>query len=218
MSTSPTVDPAPAVAATATAPRPPGELSPAVRGLMGAAALSLGVNYFVPFWEIRLWAPQYPEGLRLNIWLDRISGDYEIINGINHYIGMRSIRAEMFPEFLVLPWLVGGLMAAGLLPALLGRRRWLVAFAGLLCAGGVLGLIDFYRWGYDYGHNLDPRAAINVPGMSYQPPLLGYKALLNFVAYSGPAAGGWVFIGVGALSVGLAVRGWWRARREGRGE
>ena len=60
-------------------------------------------------------------------------------------------------------------------------------------------MVDFYRWNYNYGHNLDPNAAIIVPGMSYQPPLIGYKQLLNFGAYSMPATGGMLFITTGIL-------------------
>ena len=189
-------------------------LSPALRAGAALAALALGTTYFVPVWKIQLWAPQYPEGLRLRIWLSRISGDVEIINGLNHYIGMRPIRPEMFPEFLLLPWLAAGLIAAGLASALLASRRALQVFAGLLCLSGVLGLADFYRWGYDYGHNLDPKAAINVPGMSYQPPVLGYKALLNFGAYSGPDLGGWIYVSVGVFAVGAVLWLLWRDRKQ----
>ena len=187
-------------------------LRPVTRLILALAALSLGTTFFVPLWQIQLWAPQYPEGLTMKIWLHRISGDFDIINGINHYIGMKSIKAEMFPEFKVMPWLVAGAIGAGLLPVVTGRRRWLVFFAVLLCLGGLAGMADFYRWGYDYGHNLNPKAAINVPGMSYQPPLFGYKNLLNFVAYSGPDYGGWVFITVGVVAVLLAVWELWSAR------
>jgi copper chaperone NosL len=187
-------------------------LRPAFRILVAVAALALGAAYVLPLWEIQLWAPQYPEGLNMKIWLNRISGDYEVINGINHYIGMRAIKAEMFPEFQILPWLTAGMIAVGLITAITGRRGWLKTFALVLCVSGALGLADYYRWGYDYGHNLDPRAAINVPGMSYQPPLFGYKNLLNFVAYSGPDYGGWVFIAVGAVAVALCGWIWWRER------
>ena len=183
-----------------------------VRVILGVAALSISAAYVLPIWEIQLWAPQYPEGLNMKIWLSRLSGDFEIINGINHYIGMRTIKAEMFPEFKIMPWLGGVLIGVGVIGALLGSRRWLRAFAGMLCLTGLLGLADFYRWGYDYGHNLDPKAAINVPGMSYQPPLIGYKNLLNFVAYSGPDYGGWVFIAVGVTAVALVAWDWWCTR------
>jgi copper chaperone NosL len=65
-------------------------------------------------------------------------------------------------------------------------------------------MVDFYRWNYNYGHNLDPNAAIQVPGMAYQPPLIGFKQLLNFGAYSIPDLGGWLLIAAGLL-IGLAV-------------
>jgi copper chaperone NosL len=61
-------------------------------------------------------------------------------------------------------------------------------------AFGIIAMIDFWRWEYDYGHNLDPAAAIIVPGMAYQPPLIGFKQLLNFGAYSIPDIGGVLFI------------------------
>ena len=66
-------------------------------------------------------------------------------------------------------------------------------------AFGVIAMVDFYRWNYNYGHDLDPNAPIQVPGMSYQPPIIGYKQLLNFGAYSIPDIGGWIFIGVGLM-------------------
>lgn len=180
-------------------------LKPATRILLALAALAMISGYFLPMWEIQLWAPQYPEGLNMKIWLNRLSGDFDIINGLNHYIGMRHIKQEMFPEFGYMRYALGFLIAAGLLPAVTGRRSLHIVFVTILFLGAGLGLYDFWSWGYDYGHNLDPKAAISVPGMSYNPPLFGYKSLLNFVAYSGPDTGGWVLIGSGALATALLV-------------
>ncbi len=59
---------------------------------------------------------------------------------------------------------------------------------------GIIAMADFWKWEYNYGHNLNPDAAIIVPGMSYQPPLIGFKQLLNFGAYSIPDIGGWIFV------------------------
>jgi len=70
---------------------------------------------------------------------------------------------------------------------------------------GIVAMADFYRWNYNYGHDLDPSAAIQVPGMSYQPPLIGYKQLLNFGAYSTPHIGGWIFIAVGLLLLAVVI-------------
>jgi copper chaperone NosL len=179
------------------------KLKPITRVLIIASALIMVVTYFVPIWQILMWAPQYPEGLEMKIWLYTLSGDYKIISGLNHYIGMKHIEVDMFPEFSYMVYFVGGLMAFGVIAAVVNRRFMLWSYLGLILFAGVAGLVDFYQWGYDYGHNLDPAAPIIVPGMAYQPPLLGTKQLLNFTAYSGPDFGGYIF----ALSGILAIAG-----------
>lgn len=178
--------------------------------------LAMISGYFLPLWEIQLWAPQYPEGLNMKIWLNRISGDFEIINGLNHYIGMKHIKQEMFPEFHYMGYVLAGLVAIGTLPVIVGKTRLLLVFVVVLCLAAGLGLFDFYRWGHDYGHDLDPKAAISVPGMSYQPPIIGYKSLLNFVAYSGPEKGGWILIGSGTAATLLLVLEILRGRKAKR--
>ena len=175
------------------------------RIILALSALLMIGAFFVPIWEIMMWAPQYPEWLHMYIWLDNITGDVAIINGLNHYIGMKYIKVEMFPEFEIMPSIMMGVIAFGLLMALIGRRIAIWAYLLVLIAAGVAGLVDFYLWSYDYGHNLDPTAAIKVPGMSYQPPLLGTKELLNFIAYSGPAAGGWIIAVSGLLVIGTLI-------------
>lgn len=172
--------------------------------ILGVASLSLVVTYFLPLWRIDLWAPQYPEGLAMFIWLNKLSGDVDIINGLNHYIGMEHIKEEMFPEFKILPYIVGFYLVYGLLTAILRSRKMLISYLILIMLAGVVALYDFWQWGYEYGHNLRDDAAIKVPGMAYQPPLIGYKELLNFGAYSMPDAGGWVFIAVG-VTVAILV-------------
>lgn len=187
-------------------------LHPATRILLTATLLAMASAWFLPAWEIQLWAPQYPEGLNMKIWLDHLSGDFDIINGLNHYIGMKQIKAEMFPEFGFMKSALGLLIAIGALPVISGRRAFLWLFVTVLLLAGGLGIYDFYRWGHDYGHNLDPHAAISVPGMTYDPPLIGYKALLNFTAYSGPDKGGYALIGAGFLASALLAWELWRNR------
>ena len=177
------------------------KLTPLSRIVVAIGALSLIVGYFVPLWRILMWAPQYPEGLAMKIWINNITGDVRIISALNHYIGMQHIEVSMFPEFDYLIYILGFLIAMGLLTALINRRFMLVTFLALVVAGGTGALVDFYLWGYDYGHNLDPHAPIIVPGMVYQPPLVGTKQLLNFTAFSGPDVGGWIFMAAGGLIV-----------------
>jgi copper chaperone NosL len=181
------------------------QLRPITRIILALAVLSMAAGYFLPLWEIQLWAPQYPEGLNMKIWLTHLSGAFDIINGLNHYIGMRQIKQEMFPEFLYMGKVLAFIIVAGLVPVIVGKRLWLVVYVSILFIAGGLGIFDFYRWGHDYGHNLDPHAAISVPGMTYDPPLIGYKSLLNFVAFSGPDIGGWVLIGAGGVATALLL-------------
>jgi copper chaperone NosL len=179
-------------------------ISPINRLLVFIAAVLMVSAYFTPLWQISLWAPQYPEGLNMKIWIDRLSGDVAIINGVNHYIGMKHIGEEMFPEFTYLIYVFGFIIGFGILTAIIAKRWALYTFFGMIILLGIGVLTDMYLWGYDYGHNLDPTAAIKVPGMAYQPPLIGYKDLLNFLAYSGPDTGGWI-LGVSALLLTIAV-------------
>jgi len=163
-------------------------------------------SVFVPMWRIELSAPQYPEGLVLQLHANKIGGDVEIINGLNHYIGMKTLHKEDFIEFTVLPYIIGFFALCALAVAVVAKKKGLYALFISFILFGILAGVDFYRWNYEYGHNLDPNAAIQVPGMSYQPPLIGYKQLLNFGAYSIPDIGGWMLIASGFLLFLLVIK------------
>lgn len=157
------------------------------------------MHTFLPIWRIELSAPQYPEGLVMLIYNNALGGNVDIINGLNHYIGMQTLHADNFIEFTILPYIISFFVGFAFIAALIGKRRLLNFLFISFVIFGVIAMIDFWRWEYNYGHNLDPNAAIQVPGMSYQLPLIGYKVLLNFGAYSIPDIGGWLFIGSGLL-------------------
>jgi hypothetical protein len=165
------------------------------RWLLVVAAALMATVYVLPLWRVELIAPQYPEGLGMLIRVNGVDGikpnDLNSINNLNHYIGMKEIVPESIPELKYMPWILGALIAGGLLVAALGKRLPLYVYGGALGLLLVAGLYDYWRWGYDYGHNLDMSVAIiKIPGMTYQPPLIGSKKLLNFYATSWPASGG----------------------------
>lgn len=161
------------------------------RIIIALSSLLLVLTFFFPLWKIDLNAPQYPEGLGLRIWLHQISGlkpnDLQSINGLNHYIGMKPIEQDSIPELTIMPYIMIFMILSGLAIALFKQKKmvyiWLILFVIL----GIIGLYDFYIWGYEYGHNLDPNAPIKVPEMTYQPPLIGSKQLLNINAVSLPS-------------------------------
>jgi copper chaperone NosL len=184
-----------------------------IRLVLVLCAAGLVAVLFVPMWRIDLAAPQYPEGLMLLIYPDNIGGNVDIINGLNHYIGMKTLHTADFMEFTVLPYFIAGFALLFVITAVAGRRRVLNILFLLFVSFGVLAMYDFWRWEYNYGHNLNPDAAIVVPGMAYQPPLIGYKQLLNFGAYSMPDIGGWIFISVGVLLFLCVIAAWKKSKK-----
>mgnify|MGYP000880615911 CR=1 FL=1 len=178
------------------------------RILILLCAIALAIVIFLPIWRIELEAAQYPEGLELKIYSYKLAGQVEIINGLNHYIGMKTIHTEDFVEFTILPWLIAMFAIFFLVVSIKNSRCWLNYLFLLFLLFGIIAMVDFYIWEYNYGHDLDPNAPIKVPGMAYQPPLIGYKQLLNFGAFSIPDIGGWIFIGCGLTLFYCCIREW----------
>lgn len=156
-------------------------------------------------WRIDLRAPQYPGGLTMTIWINDVKGDVDVVNGLNHYIGMKTIHKADFKEFIYLPMIMLTFIAFGIVVLLVNRKIAYYLWTTTFIIIGLLSFYDFYRWEYNYGHNLDPHAPIQVPGMAYQPPLLGYKKMLNFEVLSQPHIAGWFYMLAGATLVGISV-------------
>ena len=96
-------------------------MKPISRILIALSSLSMLATFYLPLWQIQLWAPQYPEGLNMKIWHNHLSGAFDIINGLNHYIGMRLIKEEMFPELKYIGILIGIYIAIGLFTAITNK-------------------------------------------------------------------------------------------------
>lgn len=170
--------------------------------LMLIASLLLLLLFVFPLWRITLTAPQYPDGISMYIWVNKITGDtphtLQNINILNHYVGMKYIVPDAIPELTYFPYIIVAMVIMGVGVAFTQNKKLVWAWSVTLLVLGILGIYDFYLWEYDYGNNLDPKAPIKVPGMAYQPPLLGSKMLLNFKADSYPHLGGY-FLGLSIL-------------------
>ncbi len=169
--------------------------------IMGIAALLPLCLFIFPLWRISLYAPQYPDGVTIYLWINNITGATEgalqNINILNHYVGMGVISTESFPEFQYMSYIILSLTGLGLLSAFFNKRLLFLLWSSMFSLIGLIGIYDFYSWEYKYGHMLSPEAPIKVPGMAYQPPLFGTKVLLNFVAESYPSWGSlFVFISI----------------------
>lgn len=159
----------------------------------------LSTLWLFPMWRIDLAAPQYPGGLTMNIWINDVKGDVDVINGLNHYIGMKRIEKKDFKEFVFLPGIMMAFIVLGVLVFVLNKKAFFYGWTAIFMAVAAFSFYDFYKWEYNYGHNLDPHAPIQLPGSSYQPPIIGYKKILNFEVLSQPDVAGWLYIIAGAL-------------------
>ncbi|WP_452227100.1 hypothetical protein [Lacinutrix cladophorae] len=185
--------------------------------------LLLGLFKF-PLWNIMLGAPQYPDPLGMNIYIDGIKGvsefDLQNIDGLNHYIGMKTIpKAEEMWEFSVFPKVILGMALLGVIIGSLGylnkvSYKYFLGWFVLMSVLGILGMYDFNNWLADYGGNLDPHAIIKVTNpdgtpMSYKPPLIGFKKLLNFDVTSLPNTGGYLMF----IGMSLTLVAFWLGRK-----
>lgn len=170
---------------------------PKILFIMGSVLL-LG-TFLAPIWRITLEAPQYPTGVTMYIWINKISGSesgtLQNINILNHYVGMKMIEPESIPELKYFPKVIIGMALLGILFGLINNKKLFIVWGIIIIILGILGIYDFYLWEYDYGHNLADDAPIKVPGQAYQPPVFGSKMLLNFNAISYPHYGS-IFIGL----------------------
>ena len=196
-----------------------GPLDLGPRLLLVLAALLLVAVYIFPLWNLTMFAPQYPDGLRMDIYSYRLEGgnngqDIREINVLNHYIGMRDLVAEDFTEFKWLPFAVGVLGLLYLRSAVLGTVGTLVDVLVLNAYFSAFALWSFGYRMYVYGHNLAPPAAVKVP--PFTPPMFGYKQLANFEVYSYPQAASYAMAVSSLLLLGAFFVAWRTDRKAAR--
>src|SRR5262245_2498433 len=196
-------------------------LAPAPRYLLVLAALLLVPVYLWPLWNMTMFAPQYPDGLRLDIYSYKLEGgnrgqDIKEINILNHYIGMKDLTTEDFTEFKWMPFVIGMLGLLFLRALVHGRLGDLLDVVVLFVYFGLFSLWSFAYKLYSYGHNLAPTASVKVP--PFIPPLFGHKKLANCEVYSFPSAPAHALAAAGAAVLLALFLGWRDARREERTE
>jgi hypothetical protein len=159
--------------------------------LLAALVLLLG-GAVLPLWRISLVAPQYAEGLSLDMYAYQIVAgndgqDLAEINTLNHYIGMKPIAQADFLEMKVLPFAIGAFSLLTLRAVVVGRIISLVDLAVLFIYFGVFSLGSFVYRLYSYGHHLDPQAPMKIK--PFMPVVIGSQPIANFVQTSVPLAG-----------------------------
>jgi hypothetical protein len=169
-----------------------------------------------PLWRIRLEAPQYPQGLQLDIYAYTLEGGnhgqhLSEINTLNHYIGMHKIDRGELSDLDWLPFALGALALLTLRAAAIGNVRSLIDQCVLTTYVLLFSMGRFVFKMYVYGHNLAPDAPVKVA--PFTPALLGTKQIANFTSHSGPMLGTFLvtvfYVGLLAVTVGHL----WSGRR-----
>jgi len=193
-----------------------------ISAVIAAALFILAI--FLPLWRMELVAPQYPAGLVMYAYGDRFEGEtagyydgfdaLKEINGLNHYIGMKPIESVSEMQ-LFIPGLVALSIAAVAVSFIAWKPR---IFRGLVVAGfwfvPLFFIADLQYWLYNYGHTMDPDAALNTGDIT--PKVIGTTAVWNFHSQNGFEPGFYAMI-LAALTISFGpplLR--WIGRRRAR--
>ena len=171
--------------------------------LLGVAAVLLLVSVFVPYWKMTLHAPQYPQGLSVEVYVNRMTGDVAEIDGLNHYIGMRPLGEAAQLERAVSFVAVGALVLL-VLAAIFVHSPWalLLALPAILWPFIFIG--DMYYWMRNFGMNLDPTAPLSSSIDPFVPPILGSGMVGQFETVATFEIGLWLaFLAVALILAGL---------------
>lgn len=160
--------------------------------LLALSGLLIITTLFFPWWKMEFTAPQYPEGLDIIVYPDKLEGDIDNINALNHYIGMKKFSEETFPELQYLKYLIGGLAGLIFLGALIRKKSYLYVITAVFTLGGALGVWDLLRWLRSFGTELDPKAPIKME--PFVPPIIGENIVANFTTYSSLAMGSYLIM------------------------
>jgi hypothetical protein len=147
--------------------------------LLMLAAFLLVVSMFLPYWSMTMHAPQYPDGLRVDVFVNRLEGDVQEIDALNHYLGMPLLdeggRLERSISIISIIAL-GLLLAAGVFV----HNQWAGILAIPALTFPLVFLADLYYILYTYGHSIDPNSALGGAIDPFTPPILGEGVIAQF--------------------------------------
>jgi hypothetical protein len=171
--------------------------------LLMTAAVMLVASIFLPYWRMRLNAPQYPKGLFVTVYVNHMAGDIGEIDGLNHYIGMASLEkaAQIERSLAPVALLVIVLMIVSL--AFI-HSKWASILALPAMSFPLVFLADMWVWLWYYGNHRDPSAALSSAVKPFTPAILGTGHVGQFstTAWLQP---GWYLALLAALLTGIAL-------------
>ncbi len=180
-------------------------LKPASRVVLAVLAIPLALSFTQPLWRISMEAPQYPNGLTMDIYAYTVEGGnngqhIQEINTLNHYIGMRTLDREAMSDLDWMPFALGALFILALRVAAIGNVSALLDLVVMTTYVSAFAFGRFVYTLYIFGHHLKPDAPVKVPG--FMPAVLGSKQIANFTTHSWPQ---WGSAMLGTFAVGTVL-------------
>ncbi|MEE9555552.1 MAG: hypothetical protein V3W18_14795 [candidate division Zixibacteria bacterium] len=174
------------------------------RLILGLAVLVLIPSFFTPLWSLEFWSYQYPDGLSLYIYSHKLVGgddgnDLNEINILNHYIGMAELQEEDFLELKWIPLALGIFMLLTMRALIFGRIGKVLDLFMIFTYFGLFSIWSFWYKLHYYGHNLDPRASVNVD--PFTPPVFGFEQVGQFKVWSYPGIASYALVIFGVLLI-----------------
>ncbi len=158
------------------------------KALLLGAALAVLLSIFFPYWYLSVKAPQYPKGLHVQIYLNRVTGDVREIDTLNHYIGMRPLGdAGKLEKQFALPGILFIISCLLVSIFVKGKFSLLLILPPILLPA--VFAADLYFWLRDFGLNLNPHAALSSSIKPFIPPILGEGKIAQFHANANFAFG-----------------------------
>lgn len=136
------------------------------------AAILLMVSIFQPYWRMTMTAPQYPKGLKVDVYITHLEGDVREIDALNHYLGMPPLDegGQLERSLSQIAVIVFGLL---LLAGVFIGNQWAGVLALPALAFPFIFLADLFLILYRYGHSIDPGSPLGGAIDPFTPPLLG---------------------------------------------
>ncbi len=147
--------------------------------LLMFAALLLMVSMFLPYWSMKMTAPQYPKGLKVTVYVNHLEGDMREIDGLNHYLGMPPLdEGGRFERSISIISIValGSLLMAGVFV----HNQWAGVLSLPVLGFPVVFIADLWWILYQYGHSIDPTSALGGAVDPFTPPILGVGKVGQF--------------------------------------
>ena len=171
--------------------------------LLMASALLLMISMFLPYWRMKLFAPQYPKGLAVNVYVNHLEGDMREIDELNHYLGMPTLDegGQLERSISIVAIIVLGLL---LIAGVFVHNRWAALLALPVALFPLLFIADLWLILYRYGHSIDPKSALGGAIPPFTPPLMGLGSIGQFSTFSSFQSGFFLAVAaVGVMLIGL---------------